>query len=561
MVDDKTGADQPVTSARQTWQGLGNNQFPGWALPSFGSGPVSIAGGATLRLNPSTVAPPGCGQISGAGMLDLNSTVSGDWGALSLGSGFTGKLLLEKGRVNSNPTTLGGTTNVEVRSGAQLLFYDGTANTYTYPQSCTIAGTGWGESAYPAALRASGQSATLNGPVTLAGDATVMQDGSGQLALNGIISGGYNLTVQASGGAIAFGAANTYSGATTLTAGTLKLAHSLALQNSALNTSGGTTLAFDSSVGSHAFTVAGLSGSGNISLQDNSANPVTLTVGANNSSTTYSGNLSGTGSLTKSGTGKLTLGGANTYTGTTTVNAGTLALNGSLNTGSGSYSDSTSGTLLVNGTLTSGGDVTITGTLGGAGTINANVSDYGTLFPNSPGGTLTVNGSLSLMSKTVMAVNRDSGSPRGDRVSASTLYRYSSLLVTNTGVNSLRSGDSFTLFSWTTASGSFSPVTLPPLMPGLTWLNQLSTLGKISISGTAIPPQIRSSVYSGSSVTFSGTGGVARGTYYVLSSTNVAAAKSTWTPVTTNSFDASGNFSFSASVNSGPRRFYAIAVP
>ena len=561
MVDDKTGADQSVTDSRQTWQGPGNTQFPGWTLPSFGTGPVSIAGGATLRVNSPTAAPPGCGQISGAGMLDLNSAVSGDWGALNLSGGFTGKLLLEKGRVNSNPTTLGGTTSVEVRSGAQVLFYDGTANTYTYPQSYTIAGTGWGESAYPAALRVSGQSATLTGPVTLAGDTTVMQDSSGQLTFNGIISGGYNLTVQASGGAITFGAANTYSGATTVAAGTLKLAHSLALQNSALNTSGGTTLAFDSSVGSHAFTLAGLSGSGNISLQDNGANSVTLTVGNNNASTTYSGNLSGTGSLTKNGTGTLVLGGANTYTGTTTVNAGTLAVNGSLNTGSGAYADASGATLLVNGAFTTSGDISIMGALGGAGTVNANVSVYGALAPRSPGGTLTVNGTLSLLGATVMAVNRDSGSPRSDRVSAGTLYRYSSLVVTNTGVSALRSGDSFTLFSATSASGSFSPVTLPPLMPGLAWVNNLSTAGTLSVTGTAVPPRIRSSVYSGSAVTFSGTGGVARGTYYVLSSTNVAAAKSGWTAVATNSFDASGNFSFSAGVNAGPRQFYTISVP
>ena len=58
---------------------------------------------------------------------------------------------------------------------------------------------------------------------------------------------------------------------------------------------------------------------------------VNLTVGTNDLSTTFSGVMQdggfsgGTGgSLTKTGTGKLTLSGANTYTGGTTVNAGTL---------------------------------------------------------------------------------------------------------------------------------------------------------------------------------------------------------------------------------------------
>ncbi len=51
----------------------------------------------------------------------------------------------------------------------------------------------------------------------------------------------------------------------------------------------------------------------------------TLSVGSNNLSTTVSGMISGTGgSLNKVGTGTLTLSGTNTYTGGTTITAGTL---------------------------------------------------------------------------------------------------------------------------------------------------------------------------------------------------------------------------------------------
>ena len=45
---------------------------------------------------------------------------------------------------------------------------------------------------------------------------------------------------------------------------------------------------------------------------------------------TYGGVISGTGTFTKSGAGNLILTGTNTYTGTTTVSAGTLSVNGSL---------------------------------------------------------------------------------------------------------------------------------------------------------------------------------------------------------------------------------------
>ncbi|MFX5514207.1 autotransporter-associated beta strand repeat-containing protein, partial [Acinetobacter baumannii] len=50
-----------------------------------------------------------------------------------------------------------------------------------------------------------------------------------------------------------------------------------------------------------------------------------LTVGSNNLSTEVSGDISGTGgSLVKIGTGTLTLTSAKTYTGGTTISAGTL---------------------------------------------------------------------------------------------------------------------------------------------------------------------------------------------------------------------------------------------
>ena len=83
-------------------------------------------------------------------------------------------------------------------------------------------------------------------------------------------------------------------------------------------------------------TIGGLAGSGSLLLADtilfqggagySNGIPVALTVGYNNSSTTYSGVMSGPGSLIKVGTGTLTLAGANTYTGNTTVNGGILKI-------------------------------------------------------------------------------------------------------------------------------------------------------------------------------------------------------------------------------------------
>src|SRR5262249_479019 len=83
-------------------------------------------------------------------------------------------------------------------------------------------------------------------------------------------------------------------------------------------------------------TVANLSSTvttGNI--QNGGAVPATLFVGSDNSSTTYSSTLTdgaagGTLGFTKNGNGTLTLSGANTYTGATTINTGTLVVAGSL---------------------------------------------------------------------------------------------------------------------------------------------------------------------------------------------------------------------------------------
>jgi len=80
-----------------------------------------------------------------------------------------------------------------------------------------------------------------------------------------------------------------------------------------------------------------LSGSGNVTLKDDSGTAIALTVGGNNGSTTYSGSLSGSGSLITTGIGSLTLTGSNACNGVT-LNGGSglvIASTGSLTTPSG----------------------------------------------------------------------------------------------------------------------------------------------------------------------------------------------------------------------------------
>jgi autotransporter-associated beta strand protein len=95
--------------------------------------------------------------------------------------------------------------------------------------------------------------------------------------------------------------------------------------------------------------------------------------------------LGGAASLTKTTAGTVQLQGANSYGGTTTVAGGTLLVNGS-HTGGGAYS------------VDSGA------TLGGNGSINANVTVNGTLAPGTSVGVLTVNGNVAFGAGSRLAI-------------------------------------------------------------------------------------------------------------------------------------------------------------
>jgi autotransporter-associated beta strand protein len=181
--------------------------------------------------------------------------------------------------------------------------------------------------------------------------------GAGNHTINSTIQGG-NIS-KTDAGVVTLTAANTHTGNTTNAGGNggkYLLANSLALQNSTYNitntTATANSLTFDSSVGSNAFTLGGLSSAAasgnarNFALQNTASAAIALSVGNNNQDTSYNGVMSGGGSFTKIGSGILTLTGNNSYSGGTTLNQGTLSLdtNGTLG--------ATTGALAVNNTNT-----------------------------------------------------------------------------------------------------------------------------------------------------------------------------------------------------------------
>ncbi len=165
---------------------------------------------------------------------------------------------------------------------------------------------------------------------------------------------------------------NNFTGITTVGDGTLRLNHENALKASVFNTDGTGTLVFGSEVSGNAFTLGGLTGSGNLALANSAAAPITLSVG--NTTSTYAGQISGTGSLLKTGTGILTLSGTSIHSGTTAVSGGRLNLGGGLT--NSALSLETGGTLASEGSAKS---ITLNG---------------GTLLvdPTTPGALTAVNG-------------------------------------------------------------------------------------------------------------------------------------------------------------------------
>lgn len=177
-------------------------------------------------------------------------------------------------------------------------------------------------------------------------------DRSDSSTLDGTISGAGDV-VQSGTGTTVLTAANTYTGGTSIAAGTLQLGNGAANGSIVGNVSDNGTLAFDRS---DAYSFAGL--------------------------------VSGAGGVAQRGTGTTVLTAANTYKGTSVVETGTLLIDGN-------QSGATGTTTVQNGAA-----------LGGKGIIGGNVAvaDGGSLNPGDAGatGTLTINGGLTMNSGSAM---------------------------------------------------------------------------------------------------------------------------------------------------------------
>jgi autotransporter-associated beta strand protein len=271
---------------------------------------------------------------------------------------------------------------------------------------------------------------------------------------------------KAGNGTLTLNGSSTYDGGTTVNAGTLALGHATnTLANTGAVTVDGNTAIL--SIGGNSDTV------GAVSLKN--AGSITGSGGILTGSSyavesgSVSAKLGGTGAtLTKTTGGTVTLSGVNSYTGATTVSAGTLLINGEI---------STSVLTTVNGT----------GIIGGSGTVGAlTVSSGGTLSPGNSIDTLDIAGNLTLSEGSFSVFEINAALDSTDLAIASALLAFDGTLTVTNLAGTLADGDSFDLFNWNTTSGSFDSVILPGLDSGLAWdTSELYNDGTIAV--TVIP--------------------------------------------------------------------------
>ncbi len=282
---------------------------------------LTVAGGATFNLNnfAETIGSlAGAGNVTlGTGILtaggrqhldDLLGGVSGTGGLTKAGTGI---FTLSGANTYTGATAINAGT-LQVAGGAAIA--DTSAVTLANVAGATLDLNGTNETI--GSLAGGG---AAGGNVTLGAGTLTTGGNNGTTTYTGILSGTGGLTKQGTG-IFTLSGANTYTGATTINAGTLTLgAANRIADTSALTVAGGATF----NLNNFAETIGSLAGAGTVTLGTG-----ILTAGGDNSSTTYSGVMSGTGGLTKAGAGIFTLSGANTYTGATTINAGTYRWRG-----------------------------------------------------------------------------------------------------------------------------------------------------------------------------------------------------------------------------------------
>jgi fibronectin-binding autotransporter adhesin len=345
------------------------------------TGDIRIATGATATLaqgngvdvtidsginGGGSLAKDGADTVTVSGVVNLGGDVNVDGGTLALtnGSNSIGGDINVTGTLRLGATGAAGGATINML-GSSVDYADGVTNA--------------------SAINIDSNSSQLNVDAGSATQSGVISETDGPRPLE-----------KTGAGTLTLSAANTFTGPMTITGGTLTVTGGAALADAvAVNVAGGATfnVAQSEAIGS----LAGVAGS-----SATIAAGQTLTTGGNNASTEFAGVISGAnGALTKAGTGTFTLSGSNTYTGGTTISAGTLAITNDAALGTGIVQ-------LAGGGLLSDGDVSLAQTVFGSGNIAATTGSTLTLSDLAMVGPIATPSTVSIGSATnngVVTVN------------------------------------------------------------------------------------------------------------------------------------------------------------
>jgi autotransporter-associated beta strand protein len=308
---------------------------------------------------------------------------------------------------------------------------------------------------------------------------------------------------------------------------------------------------------------------GPVTLSTNaSGGPGNITFDISGTSQLLSNRISGPGNLVLTGGQPLYLSTANTYSGSTFVTVGDLYL---VNSGSIGFCSnvviSSNAAINVAGRADKTFTVPSGQTLQGFGSIvgQLTVTAGGAVAPGTTNanGTLTVSSTVRLSGTAYFKINNIAGGTNDVLASQAGVINYGGTLqISNTTANPFTAGESFQLFSASFGyAGAFTNLLPATPGPGLGWdTNDLNVTGAISVvSLVPSPTSFTFITLNGSTLTFGGTNGIPNGTYVVLTSTNLTQP---WTPVSTNTFNASGNFNFTETYNpSNQQQFFTIEQP
>jgi len=306
------------------------------------------------------------------------------------------------------------------------------------------------------------------------------------------------------------------------------------------NRNGGITVYLGALIGGASTSLEGSTSANNLT---------TYVIGGKNLDTTFAGKIYEyvpfrSNNIVKVGTGTFTLTGANTYTAGTIVNGGTLLVNNT--TGSGT------GTNYV--AVNSGG------ALGGTGFIYGAVTNYagGTIWPGSNGvGQLTLKSNLFLAAGSFL--NFQLGTSSDKLVVSNALFLNGIINVTNAA--GFGPGTYTNIIYGGALGGVLPAVGSKP--SGFSVTIKTNTPGQVRlVVQTETPPSFGSVKLAGTNLAFSGSGGPTNVPYRVLMTTNMALPVAGWSCIVTNQFDATGNFIFTNAVNpDAPQGFYLLQLP